>query len=135
MDTQTLIAVVASAVVLLGLVLVLAFRRKPQLPDAPTEREELPSTGLPTATRAEPSREARKPEAAAPKTPAGAQPSAPREAEHEQEEAAAPVPTEHEKDVAAIRKGLANTRGGLIARLAKLFGGRSTIDQSLLDEI
>jgi fused signal recognition particle receptor len=41
----------------------------------------------------------------------------------------------HEQDVDVLRKGLANTRGGFIARLAKLFGGRSAIDASLLEQI
>jgi fused signal recognition particle receptor len=40
-----------------------------------------------------------------------------------------------ERDVDALRKGLANTRGGFIARLAKLFGSRPTIDESLLEQI
>ena len=39
------------------------------------------------------------------------------------------------KDVAALRKGLASTRGGFIARLAKLFGGKKEIDSGLLEEI
>src|ERR1700754_5205449 len=121
MDTQTLIAVVASVVVLLGLVLFLVRRRAPKVPAA---HEELPSTGLPPA--AEPPRTqdrevvARKAESAA---PVAAQPTAPVAPDGLTEEAAAasaPVVSEHEKDVAAIRKGLANTRGGLIARLAKL---------------
>ncbi|HEV7799624.1 MAG TPA: signal recognition particle-docking protein FtsY [Burkholderiales bacterium] len=134
MDTQTLIAVIASAVVLLGLVLFLAFRRRPQLPEATSEREELPSTGLPRA--AEPPREGQplQPAERVPSTKPAA-PEAAAHAEPEAAEPAAPVESQHDKDVAAIRKGLANTRGGLIARLAKLFGGRSTIDQSLLDEI
>ena len=41
----------------------------------------------------------------------------------------------HEQDVVAIRQGLASTRGGFIARLAKLFGGKQEIDKSLLEEI
>ena len=40
-----------------------------------------------------------------------------------------------ERDVDVLRKGLANTRGGFIARLAKLFGARPTIDEQLLEQI
>jgi fused signal recognition particle receptor len=43
--------------------------------------------------------------------------------------------TAREQDIAAMRSGLANTRGGLVARLAKLFGGRAEIDEGLLEEI
>ena len=37
--------------------------------------------------------------------------------------------------VAALKKGLAETRGGFIARLAQLFGRKKEIDPALLDEI
>jgi fused signal recognition particle receptor len=41
----------------------------------------------------------------------------------------------HADDLEVLRKGLANTRGGFIARLAKLFGTRPTIDAALLEQI
>lgn len=37
--------------------------------------------------------------------------------------------------LAAFRRGLANTRGGFIARLAAVFGGRKELSPELLDEI
>jgi fused signal recognition particle receptor len=40
-----------------------------------------------------------------------------------------------EEDVKALKKGLKSTRGGFIAKLAKLFGGKKEIDPALLDEI
>jgi fused signal recognition particle receptor len=40
-----------------------------------------------------------------------------------------------EEDIAALKKGLKNTRGGFIARLAKLFGQKKEIDPELLNEI
>jgi fused signal recognition particle receptor len=40
-----------------------------------------------------------------------------------------------EHDVDVLRRGLANTRGGFIARLAKLFGSRPTIDETLLEQV
>jgi fused signal recognition particle receptor len=144
MDISIVIAVVA--VVLVGLVLFLVQRRAPQLPKEPAERErELLKGALPE--RAEPSREALqepREEAKAPSAtppPAEATPSPATEALREQgerEEEVEPTPPsigEHEREAAALRKGLANTRGGLIARLAKLFGTRPTVDQTLLDEI
>lgn len=39
------------------------------------------------------------------------------------------------EDVKALKKGLASTRGGFIARLAKLFGKKTEIDPALLDEM
>jgi fused signal recognition particle receptor len=38
-------------------------------------------------------------------------------------------------DVKALKKGLASTRGGFIARLAKLFGAKKEIDPQLLEEL
>jgi fused signal recognition particle receptor len=37
--------------------------------------------------------------------------------------------------VAALKKGLASTRGGFISRLAKLFGGKKEIDPKIVDEM
>ena len=39
------------------------------------------------------------------------------------------------EDLEALRKGLATTRGGFVARLAKIFGKKQEIDPALLDEI
>ena len=39
------------------------------------------------------------------------------------------------EQVAALRRGLASTRGGFIARLARIFGGKTEIDPALLDQI
>ncbi len=39
------------------------------------------------------------------------------------------------EEVAALKKGLASTRGGFISRLARLFGGKREIDPALLDEV
>jgi fused signal recognition particle receptor len=37
--------------------------------------------------------------------------------------------------VASLKKGLASTRGGFIARLSRLFGGKKEIDPSLIEQI
>jgi fused signal recognition particle receptor len=57
------------------------------------------------------------------------QPSAAQSAE------AAAAESAKEQDLDALRRGLANTRGGFIARLAKLFGSRPTIDDALLEQV
>jgi len=141
MDTNLVIAVVAAVVVLVGLVIFLVQRRAPQLPEEPSKlegREPVRPTAAEPA-RAQP--EARKEEPAPSAAPAAQVPSvrppatAEVEAGEEAEEAAPAPAADHERDVAAIRKGLANTRGGLIARLAKLFGSKPAVDQTLLDQI
>jgi fused signal recognition particle receptor len=39
------------------------------------------------------------------------------------------------EDLASLKKGLASTRGGFIARLSRLFGGRPEIDPQLIEQI
>src|SRR5690606_31036766 len=39
------------------------------------------------------------------------------------------------EDIASLKKGLASTRGGFIARLTRLFAGRSEYDPALLDQL
>ncbi|MDH5674131.1 MAG: signal recognition particle-docking protein FtsY [Myxococcales bacterium] len=52
------------------------------------------------------------------------------------EPSAAEASAEEQKEaIKAIRKGLASTRGGFIARLAKLFGAKQAVDPELLEEI
>lgn len=142
MDTNLVIAVVAAAVVLVGLVIFLVQRRAPRLPQEPSKLEGRESVRPPAAEPARVQPEARREEPAPSAAPAAQAPSVPAPATAEVErpgtepEEAAPSPlADHERDVAAIRKGLANTRGGLIARLAKLFGSKPAVDQSLLDQI
>jgi fused signal recognition particle receptor len=62
----------------------------------------------------------------------GAEPAPPTAATTESGE---PAIGSREHDVELLRKGLANTRGGFIARLAKLFGSRPTIDDALLEQV
>jgi fused signal recognition particle receptor len=126
MDTTVVIAVVA--LVLTGLVLLLIIRRGPKLPPPPQAEE--PRAELPPVEarrEPEPLPPGAAPELAAPEVEPA------RVAESEVAPSAAVG--EHERDVAALKKGLANTRGGLIARLAKLFGARQSIDENLLEEI
>lgn len=155
MDTGTILGIVAAVVTVGFVVWFFLLRGKDQAPaELPREqREKKPPVEAPEAkapTAAEPAPKPR-PEVA-PKAeaeteiPAKEEPEA-RAAEPEPEEAvepeAPPAPAEEEEearkpsddDVKALKKGLASTRGGFIARLAKLFGNKKEIDPALLDEI
>jgi len=123
-----LIALCAIAgLVLLALLLgVLRARARKRAPLEPGERID---RGLPR-------------EAVGPGTAASAELAGPVEAPVPARDEAGRAPPEapavsgaRERDVAAMRTGLAHTRGGFIAGLAKLFGGRQQIDTDLLDEI
>jgi fused signal recognition particle receptor len=120
-----LCAVVALALVV-GLVLLL--RRKG--PSDTTAADVAPSPAAPSArtdVEAQPRIEL---DTAAPvRREAGQPPALPHE-----EQARADV-AGREQDVAAMRSGLAHTRGGFIAGIARLFGARPEIDPSLLEEI
>ena len=48
---------------------------------------------------------------------------------------AAPLSSKPKKDVAGLRKGLAATRGGFIARLTALFQGKKEIDPAILEQV
>jgi fused signal recognition particle receptor len=48
---------------------------------------------------------------------------------------AAPAAAPVRKDVAGLRKGLAATRGGFIARLTSLFEGKKEIDPAILEQV
>jgi fused signal recognition particle receptor len=133
------LAIVAAVVAVLVVVLLLVAGKKqpPQLPAEPKRQLE---------RRAEPER---KPAAVepAPRTEEAREPAAAPAAERALEAVAEPAPiseeaaraeaekSAHEQSIAAIRQGLASTRSGFVARLAKLFGGRKEIDRGLLEEI
>jgi fused signal recognition particle receptor len=94
-------------------------------------------------------------DAAKPATPAAAEPAAPIEAgaaQATEPEPAAQIPTRAEaveppprrasvrppggvEDIAALKKGLASTRGGFIARLAKMLSRKQAIDPALIDQM
>ncbi len=57
------------------------------------------------------------------------------EAEEEEVEAVAPPPVAKKKDTAALKAGLQRTRGGFVAKLAGLFGGRKQIDPATFDAL
>ncbi len=138
-------------VYILGVVAVLAvayfafFRKKPaELPPAESAKGKLPEA-KPTVKESArlPAPEAKPPPKAKPKAedkrPAAVpvEEEVPVEAEAPAVEArpkASPTPPA-KKDVAGLRKGLAATRGGFIARLKSLFTGHKEIDPSILEEL
>jgi fused signal recognition particle receptor len=111
----------------------------PSKAEAATPKQGEPSTSAaePHAAGATPS--AAESEAEAPaEAGAGAPEEAETEAAVESAEPSGPIalrtgPTAD--DVRAVKESLKTTRGGFIARLASLFGGRREIDPALLDEL
>jgi fused signal recognition particle receptor len=154
------IVIAVLAVVVLGAI-AFFFLRKPEAPPPsvePPKATEKPSEKKRESKAAEPPKEKKpseKPEAkkkseAPPAEPAEAKKSLPPEpapaveAKPEQRQEApvkveVPAPSAaagaEKESVAALKKGLAETRGGFIARLAALFGRKKEIDPALLDEI
>jgi fused signal recognition particle receptor len=136
--TTTTIAIVVAAVfvALLVLVAVIRARSGAQLKGpaagpaalqgpAPTPRAEVSARAPAPETGAEAPRRA-----AAPKPAEVAEAPAPPEA------AAAPAPAAPRRgDVAGLRKGLAATRGGFIARLTSVFQGKKEIDPAILEQV
>ena len=136
--------------VVAGLLLWLVLRRRSiELPQDTTDvrpgtlpGEKLgPGTTAPDTERVEApvAREApAAPSAAPPSAEPSARESAPAEVAAEELEAPPPSAadaTPGQRDVDVLRKGLANTRGGFIARLAKLFGAKPAIDEELFEQI
>ncbi|MDB4988547.1 MAG: Signal recognition particle receptor protein FtsY, partial [Myxococcaceae bacterium] len=137
MSSTLTIAIAVAAV--LAVVLLIAFRKKPELPrDSAADRvlrapSERPAAVRDTASTKRIGRDASDatrpidvesdvlptPPPPPPKATDGAlgrtQPSA--------------------EDVATLKKGLASTRGGFVARLSQLFRGKKEIEPGLLDEI
>lgn len=147
--STTIIGIVA-AVVVLGLVVWFFMRSKePELPaktepqvEKPKPKPKKKKADAKPAKKAEPAaKEAAEeaPEAEEPEEEA--EPEDEAAEEREEEEAEEPEEEEEvadesrEEDVKALRKGLASTRGGFIARLARLFGKKKEIDPELLDEV
>lgn len=160
MDTGTVVGI-ALAILVVAVVAYLLLRGKgdalpeetpPKKPEAepaakPTQKKVAEKAAKPPAgaaeARPEPAKAEEKKEAAPAEVEAPAA-EAPEEvaeepvAEEAPEAPEAEEPTERgpsEEDVKALKKGLASTRGGFIARLAKLFGKKKEIDPELLDEI
>ncbi|MFT3922554.1 MAG: signal recognition particle-docking protein FtsY [Myxococcales bacterium] len=151
MGSELIIALVVVAVVVA--VLIFARSKTPKLPPAQPP-EALPPTAAPRATPAAPAKPAAAPAAkpAAPGKPAAKEPEISVDEpvrgtmELTRDELVTPPPPpprfrEPEpkrpsaEDLASLKKGLASTRGGFIARLSRLFGGKPEIDPQLIEQI
>lgn len=129
MDTQTILLIAVAA--LAAVVVFFLLTRKKSLPEAPPKAEK-------AAPRAEVERETRgkatERETDIVETPPPAVIDAERTSLRE-EPAAEPPPVVSKKDVAGLRKGLAASRGGFMARLKALLTGKKEIDPALLEEM
>ena len=137
------IAIIIAVVVVLAAGAYFAFARKPaELPPGEQPKAQLPQK---KDTSQGPAQQQRAPEQA---KPAAQQkpPSVKPAAGAEQEEVAEPIsimpgpPEEEEarpakRDVSALRKGLAASRGGFIARLRALVTGKKEIDPAILEQM
>ncbi|MGE0785820.1 MAG: signal recognition particle-docking protein FtsY [Sandaracinaceae bacterium] len=151
---------IAAAVVVIGLIAWYFLRPKdaelerPEEPERPTAK---PATEARPKPKARPAETEAKPAKA--KSPAPSKKAEPEPAleEVEQDEAAPPIDdavasgdlafaadepaapsakkVDRAEDVKALKKGLASTRGGFIARLARLFGKKKEVDPELLSEM
>jgi fused signal recognition particle receptor len=146
--TTTTVAIVVAAVVVVVVLLIALTRGKggaqlqapsaaapraldkpsarPQRKAEPSERPPAPTTA--PAGEGEAGRRAPKP-AAALEGAGAVEPEQPKAA------AAGPAAPAVRKDVAGLRKGLAATRGGFIARLTSLFEGKKEIDPAILEQV
>ncbi len=133
-----LLLYVVIGIVALAAILFVAFRKKPELPPEPEEAGRLPARReerAPAPKPAAPSEAAQKIEPVALAShevlPAvDSVPSAP------VAKVSAPPPSAPPKrDILSIRKGLAATRGGFIARLRDIFSGKKEIDPAILEQI
>jgi len=136
------IAIIIAVVVVLAAGAYFALTRKPaELPPGEQPKAQLP------AKKAEPAQQQRAPEQAKPAQQAQQkQPSVKPAAGAPEEEVVEPIsiapgPPEAEpsrpakRDVSALRKGLAASRGGFIARLRALVTGKKEIDPAILEQM
>jgi fused signal recognition particle receptor len=119
-DPRILIAIIIA--VLTVVITAVAVARRKQLPPPP-QKPELP----------EPARPAAPPAAAAPPPPAA--PAVPQVVQPAEKPRAVVPAIVRAEERAELRGGLAKTRGGFVARLGKLFVGKSRIDDELLERI
>ena len=137
MDSTQWIVLVVVAVVVIGALLYFATRKK-ALPAPPPSDVEKPAAPAAKEKAKAPAAEAKPPSRKAP-IPAESLPSTdvlPAEESIPPQRAAVPSGRPPRRgDVAGLRKGLAATRGGFIAKLSALFGGRKEIDPAILEQI
>jgi fused signal recognition particle receptor len=131
--------IVIGVVVVVAVLAYFLFFRKGVTPELPREKGEEPEKQRP-AKQAEPTK--------APSEKARVEPPAPSAERLPSEQVVAapesapavtgpagPPPVISKKDVAAVRKGLAATRGGFMARLKAIFTGKKEIDPAIFEQI
>ncbi len=164
MDPIVIVVIVVIVVVLVALAAFVALRRggskalpeqkrearltaheAPERPAAVGEKKQAPPKKEPAAAPTpEPTAPPAEQAAAAPTREPG--PTAPPAERAAPEPAREPAPAAHAppavsarepsaEEIQELKKGLKSTRGGFIARLAKIFGGKKEIDPALLEEI
>lgn len=107
--------------------------KKPSTP--PTKAESVKTPSAPPAKPESVKTEAAPPKAPSAKVPAGEEAVTPVTPATTEPAAEAPPPVVSKKDVAGLRKGLAATRGGFMAKLKALFSGKKEIDPAILDQM
>jgi len=123
-----IIYAVIAGVVLLAVLYFAFFRGKPPELEAREESRQIPkAASVPPAAGA----------ASAPRQIAApaAEPLVAPEVVVAAPSAKAPAAPAVKRDVAGVRKGLAATRGGFIARLTELFGAKKEIDPAILEQV
>ena len=133
--------VIGVVVVVVAVLAYFLFFRKKELPPAPVEKrpEAAPAPKPTPKVEAGEVEEPRRPAEKAPPAPVEEAPPAevapPEEAPAVAPTAEALPPVVSKKDVAGLRKGLAATRGGFMARLKALFTGKKEIDPAILEQL
>ncbi len=132
--------IVIGVVVVVAVIAYFLFFRKPALPPT-TEKGETVRPAPPKVEREAKPKEAEKPAEkpkAAPsadRVPSAAVVPAAESVPAIAAPTAEPPPVVSKKDVAGLRKGLAATRGGFMARLKAIFTGKKEIDPAILEQI
>ena len=138
---MTTAAIVVALVVVIAAVALFLVRAKPSALQAPgpgaAPKAALPQRPQASATAAQPPKAK---DSGRPPLPAraSAPPSAPVEVVPEEVQPSATPSSQIPpalRDVASLRKGLAASRGGFVARLAAVFRGRKEIDPNLLEQV
>jgi fused signal recognition particle receptor len=144
-EPTTIIFIIVALVVLVGAYVIFTRKKAPEIETRAPQRLEAKKVpeGRPKEPKEKPRREeleAAKPSAETPfEAPVGKEP-APSEDEEEIEPTPAPPPqplSRRKRDVKGLRKGLGKVRSdtGLFGRLKALFGGKTEIDPSLVEEM
>lgn len=145
MDNLPIVIGVVVVVVLLAYFLFFRKKRlpapeaKPEAAEVPAPRPKIEAPPTPTKEKpAEPARAPAPPPEAAP-LPEAAPPARAAPARELAPPIVAPPaeqpPAVSKKDVAGLRKGLAATRGGFMARLKAIFSGKKEIDPAILEKL